>query len=305
MQVGSGGPSAHPDVPDHLSANHGLARHHGEAGHVGVAGLHIVAVVDDDLAPVPALHRGRLHGAVGGGPDGRSDGRGDVDAGVELALTVAVDGVLPLAEAAADRPDHRPQRWRVDRQVRPAHPGERAHRRYAVDGVGHGAAHRRVAQAVEGVERLVVAVVGEAGGRIGDQRALHSHGPGRFARRHQPHVAHGHGEFARRQAIERRDLGRQRAQRRRLHVLLVRLLLQVRVVLLQRGVVVAQLVEARRLDQHAGVRPGQPGNRKRPDNCCRYKDIGIVQRNRNLAQAATLIAADKDNVITFFQAEAF
>jgi hypothetical protein len=30
-----------------------------------------------------------------------------------------------------------------------------------------------------------------------------------------------------------------------------------------------------------------------------------MQRHGNLVQAATLIAADKDNVKTFFQAEAF
>src|ERR1039458_220942 len=102
VQVGSGGPAAHSDVADHLAADDGLTSHHGEAGHVGVAGLDIVAVVEDDLAPVSALHGSRLHGAVRGGADGGADGRGDVDAGVELALSVAVDGVFPLTEAAAD-----------------------------------------------------------------------------------------------------------------------------------------------------------------------------------------------------------
>ena len=70
-------------------------------------------------------------------------------------------------------------------------------------------------------------------------------------------LAHGDGsELARRQAVERRDLARQRAQRSRLNVLLMRCLLEVRVVLLERVVVLPELVEAGSLDQHSRVLPG-------------------------------------------------
>ena len=83
-----------------------------------------MAVIENHLAPVAALHGGKLHRAVRSGPDGCAYGRGDVDASMELTLAIACDRVFALAEAAGNGPDDGPQRWPVDGQVNTAECGQ-------------------------------------------------------------------------------------------------------------------------------------------------------------------------------------
>ena len=114
----------------------------------------------------------------------------------------------------------------------------------------------------------------------------------------------GTRQLARRQTVECGDLARQRAQRSRLDVLLMRGLLEVRVVLLQRVVVLPKLVEAGGLDQHSRVRAGQSGDGKHADGRGGYEKISIVKGDRNLIQVAVFVAADEHDVVTLFKLQA-
>ena len=118
------------------------------------------------------------------------------------------------------------------------------------------------------------------------------------------HPAHGEGQLACRQTVERRDLVRQRAQRSRLDVFLVRRLLEVRVVLLKRVVVLPELIKACSLNQHSRVRPCQSGDGKHADGRGCDEKVGIVKGDRNLIQVAVFVAADEHDVVTLFVLQA-
>jgi len=61
------------------------------------------------------------------------------------------------------------------------------------------------------------------------------------------------------------------------------------------------LVEARRLEQHAAVGSGHPGDGEEADDRSGDKDIGVVQRNWDLAQVAVFLAGYKNDVVTLAQ----
>lgn len=171
---------------------------------------------------------------------------------------------------------------------------------------GDGTAHRRGAESVKGIDRFVVGVVREAvpgiDQRRGCDRFRNARGAaGRAAMRLVAEFAHGNGQLARGEAVQGRHFGGQGAKRSSLHILLLRCLLEVRVVLLEGVVVLAELVEAGGLDQHPGVRPCQAGNGEHTDCCGGYTEVSVVQRNRDLIQATVFVAADKHDVVTLFQ----
>jgi hypothetical protein len=57
----------------------------------------------------------------------------------------------------------------------------------------------------------------------------------------------------------------------------------------------------RNLNQHSGVRTGDPGHAEQGDGSAREKHVQVVERDRNLAQLAVFPACDKKDVETFTQ----
>jgi hypothetical protein len=84
----------------------------------------------------------------------------------------------------------------------------------------------------------------------------------------------------------------------------MRLLLEVRIVLLERVVVLPELVEPGGFDQHPRVRAGQSGDREHADSGSSNEKIGVVEGYRNLVQVAVFVAADEHDVVTLFQLQA-
>ena len=158
-------------------------------------------------------------------------------------------------------------------------------------GAGEVAVHGGIAQGVKGVDGLVVGLVGEAGGAAVERRVDRSC----FA------AQAGQGELAGGETVKRGDLAGERAERRGLHVALMHLLFQVRVILLQVLVVAAQLVEARGLDEHARVGAGKTGDRKQADGRGGEEDPCVTERNRNLLQGSVFLAADEQDVIALLR----
>lgn len=157
---------------------------------------------------------------------------------------------------------------------------------------GEGAGHGGVTEGVEGVERFVVGIAGEGGGGILEGRA----GCGRFAAEVRELA-----EFPGGNAVEGGDLGGERAERGGLDILLVGLFFKVRVVVLQRAVILAKLVEVGGLDEHAGV-----GTRKACDGEETYgrrgdEDVGVMQRDGNAVERAVGLAADEKDVKALFR----
>src|SRR5271169_4781203 len=84
----------------------------------------------------------------------------------------------------------------------------------------------------------------------------------------------------------------------------MRCLLEVRVVLLERVVVLPELIKAGSLDQHSRIRPGQPRDGKHADGSGRYKNMCISKGDGDLIQVAVFVAADEHDVITLFKLQA-
>ena len=61
------------------------------------------------------------------------------------------------------------------------------------------------------------------------------------------------------------------------------------------------LVKARRLQQHAAVRAGHPSDGEEADNRGRDKDIGVVERDWDLAQITIFLTGYKNDVVAFAQ----
>ena len=68
--------------------------------------------------------------------------------------------------------------------------------------------------------------------------------------------------------------------------------------------IVTELVEAGRLDKHAGVRAGEAGDGEESDGCCGYEDVGVMERNRHLVEVAVGVATDEKDVEAFFRNQA-
>ncbi len=81
----------------------------------------------------------------------------------------------------------------------------------------------------------------------------------------------------------------------------MRRLLQVGIVFLQRIVVLVILVEVSGLDQHPRIRSRLSCDGKHTDHGRGYKDVGVVQRHRNLIQASVFVVTDEHDVVTLFQ----
>ena len=81
----------------------------------------------------------------------------------------------------------------------------------------------------------------------------------------------------------------------------MRLLFEVGVVFLQRVVIVTELIEASRFDEHAGVGAGETGDGKEPDDGRSNEDVGVMQRDGNLVEVAVGVATDEKNVEAFFR----
>ena len=64
-------------------------------------------------------------------------------------------------------------------------------------------------------------------------------------------------------------------------------LLEVSVVLLERVVVLTQLVETGGLDQHPRVRTGKSGDGEHADRRRSHEDVSVMKRDRNLVQVSS------------------
>jgi hypothetical protein len=60
--------------------------------------------------------------------------------------------------------------------------------------------------------------------------------------------------------------------------------------------ILAELVEAGGLDEHAGVGAGHARDGEHTDDGSGHEDVGVGHRNGNLAQVSVLLAADEDDV---------
>ena len=118
-------------------------------------------------------------------------------------------------------------------------------------------------------------------------------------RRRAPHG--GLDQLVLPQTVKSADFAGQRAQRRRLNILLVGDLLHLQVVVPYRLALRPNLVEARRLQQHAAVGAGHPSDGKEADNRSCDKDIGVVERDWDLAQITIFLAGYKNDVVAFAQ----
>ena len=116
-------------------------------------------------------------------------------------------------------------------------------------------------------------------------------------------AGHGNGELAGGEAVDGGDFAGQRAERGDLDVLLVGGLLEVSVVLLERVVVGAQLVEAGGLDEHPGVGAGETGDGEHADHGGGHEGVGVLQRNGNLVQVSFAVAAHNHDVVALFEAQ--
>src|SRR5947209_6606866 len=111
------------------------------------------------------------------------------------------------------------------------------------------------------------------------------------------------GQLVGSKSVNRGDLTGEGAERSGLYVLFVRLFLKLGIVALQVIPVAAQLVEARRLDEHARVGTRETGDRESTNDGGSDECVGVMKRNGDLAQRAILLAADKNNVIAFLQVQ--
>ena len=300
VEVVSGGASAVAYVADDLAADDVLAGDDVEAGHVSVAGLDAVAVVDDDLVSVTALLIGGDDDSVGGGADGRAVGGGDVYAGVELTFAVAGDWIFTLAEAAGDGTYDGPHGWRVGVQNSGVE-AESAVQRRAAEAVDGGAAERCSAQGVEGVEGLVVALVARCCG-VGESFGCRQRSCG-LRGWMAGELAHGDGELAGGEAVDGGDFAGERAERGDFNVLLVGLLLEVRVVFLERVVILAQLIETGGLDEHPRVGSGEAGDGEHADSGGSHEDVSVMKRDWNLVQVPIFVATYEHDVVAFLKTQ--
>jgi hypothetical protein len=90
------------------------------------------------------------------------------------------------------------------------------------------------------------------------------------------------------QAVERRNFIGQRAQRCHLHIAVMRNLRHLLVVFAEIFAVLPNLVEALRLQQHAGVGAGQPDDGERTHQRRGYKSVRVVQAGAGSCESAHL-----------------
>ena len=95
------------------------------------------------------------------------------------------------------------------------------------------------------------------------------------------------------QAVKRSDFVGQRAQRCHLDIAIVRHLRHLLVVFAERLPLLAHLVVALGFEQHPCVGAGQPDDGKRAYQRGGHKSVGVLQRQRNLANPPVLIACNK------------
>jgi len=69
--------------------------------------------------------------------------------------------------------------------------------------------------------------------------------------------------------------------------------------LLQRLVILTQLVEAGSLDEHAGVGTRETGDREESDDGHGYKAVCVMQRDRHLFKCAVFVSAYEQDVEPF------
>lgn len=166
------------------------------------------------------------------------------------------------------------------------------------------------AEGVEGIERLVVVVVGE-GTLLGGERRGGGDRGGAFGLPMMKSASCGlgdwNGKLARCESVQRGDFGGERAETGGLHIPLMRGLFEMRVVFLEVVVILTELVEPGSLDQHPRVRASEASNREQTDHGCSDEDVGIVKRDGNLAESAVSVAAHEHDVIALLanQAETF
>ena len=199
----------------------------------------------------------------------------------------SVERVLALAKARTHAAFDRPERGRIG-QLRPV--AREGRRQAALKRARNPAGKRLRAQRIKLVDGeldlLLVDVVAQRQGG-GRGRAAAAGGSCRL----------GRGQLVLPQAVERGHFIGQGAQRGDLHIAVVRDLRHLLVVFAEILAVLANLVEALGLEQHAGVGAGQAHNRERTHQRGGDKSVRIVQRQRNLADPPVLISGNKKNVI--------
>ncbi len=103
------------------------------------------------------------------------------------------------------------------------------------------------------------------------------------------------------ETVERGDFTGQRTQRLCLEFILLGNLLQALVAGLDGFFFCAELIEALRLDQHAGIRTGHAGNGHHANDRAGDEDVNIMQGNRNLQKFAFCVPRHQHDVKTFPQ----
>ena len=289
VEVGAGGAAGLTDVADDLTAHDALAGDDSEGGHVPVDGANAVAVVEDNFTTVAVGHAGRLYEAVAGGVDGGAHGGLDVHAGMECAFTI--EGIFALAEAGADLAFDGPDGGRVGELGPVAGVGGKAAwgeatLKSAGDAAGKCLGLERV-ELVDGELDLLLADVvrdGE-GGRGGRVRC----GSGGLLAGFILETVDG-GDF----------LG-ERAERGDLYIALVGDFGHLLVVFAEGFALLADLVEAFRLEEHAGIGTGETDDSKGANERGGYEAVDVVHGQRYLADATVFIPSDKQNVVTLTQ----
>ncbi len=116
-------------------------------------------------------------------------------------------------------------------------------------------------------------------------------------------LAHGDGQLAGGEAVDGGDFSCERAERGDFNVLLVGLLFEVSVVLLERVVILAKLVETGGLDEHPRVGSGEAGDGKHADSGGGHEDVSVMKRDRNLVQVPIFVATYEHDVVAFLETQ--
>jgi hypothetical protein len=103
------------------------------------------------------------------------------------------------------------------------------------------------------------------------------------------------------QTVQRAHFAGERTQRGGLHILFVLYTLQLAVVLAQCFLLLAHLIEAGRLEQHAGVRAGHAGDSECAHHGRGHEHAGVVQGDRDLAERPVFLTCNENDVITCAQ----
>ena len=238
-----------------------------------VAGGDAVTVVHDYSSSIAAHEVGKHDYPVGWRHNGLTISGSDINAAVEGAFSV--ERVNAFAKRSRNGTLHRPK---IGGRVRPQPVGGSRVASKAQRNAGHGSPVQRrgleCAQLVQGRNDLGFANV---------------------LRRRGYHIGVGL------QAVKRRNLACQGAQRCHLDIPLLGHLLQPGIAILQIFLFGPQFVVMRYLQHHAQIGAGDPGQAHAHDRRTHQQHVEIMDGDMDLAQLTVVTACDKQDVEAFLQ----